>query len=146
MLEVMNINYFSFIELIRCATQKGCFNSGMNIVGISSIGAQYGRSAQTAYSGSKGAMDASMRCLAKELSAKGIRVNCIAPGATATEMTEIYKDNAQQTEEYKLNAYRQYLGVCMPEDIAESVLFLMSDMSKKITGIILNVDGGKMSS
>lgn len=146
MLDVMNINFFSFIEIVRCITMKGRFNQGMNIVGISSVGAQYGRATRTAYAASKGAMDASMRCLAKELSVKGIRVNCVAPGATVTNMTEEYKDYAQDTEEYRLNLYRQYLGDCHPCDIANAVIFLLSDKSKMVTGTIMNVDGGKMSS
>lgn len=145
MLDVMNINFFSFVELVRCFTKKGRFNPGMNIVGISSVGAQYGRATRTAYAASKGAMDASMRCLAKELGAKGIRVNCVAPGATITNMSEEYKDYAQDTEEYRLNAYRQYLGDCHPCDIANAVIFLLSNQSKMVTGTVLNVDGGKLS-
>jgi len=145
MLGVMNVNFFSFIEMARCLTRKGTFNRGMSIVGISSIGAQYGRATREAYAASKGAMDSAMRCMAIELHNKGVRVNCVAPGSVGTEMTQAYDDYAGDTDEYRLNAYRQYLGKCLPEDVANAVLFLLGERARMITGTIINVDGGKMS-
>lgn len=146
MLEVMNVNFFAFIELVRCLTKKGKYNDGMNIVGISSVGAQYGKPTRVAYSASKGAMDAAMRCMAIELAPKNIRVNVVAPGTTRTKMIEEYKEYAEGTDAYRQNFIRQYLGECLPEDIANATAFLLSEESRMITGTILNVDGGKMSS
>jgi NAD(P)-dependent dehydrogenase (short-subunit alcohol dehydrogenase family) len=145
MLNVMNVNFFSFVEMIRCITKKGCYNDGLSIVGISSIASQYGRQSRTAYSASKGAMDASMRTIAKELGVKGIRVNNVAPGGTCTSMIEEAETYLNLSDENRLNRLRQYLGECTPEDIANMVLFLLSDKARKITGTIVNVDGGKMS-
>ena len=88
MLRIMNINFFSYVEIVRCITKRGAYKEGLSIVGISSVGAQYGRQSRTAYSASKGAMDASMRTMAKELGVKGIRVNNIAPGGTRSSMTD----------------------------------------------------------
>jgi len=146
MLEVMNINFFAFVEMVRCLTKKGKYNDGMNIVGISSVGAQYGKPTRVAYSASKGAMDAAMRCMAIELAPKNIRVNVVAPGTTKTKMIEEYKEYAEGTDGYKQNLIRQYLGECLPNDIANAALFLLSEESRMITGTVLNVDGGKMSS
>lgn len=146
MLRVMNINFFSYVEVVRCLTKKGFYNPGMNIVGISAIGAYIGNATKTAYCASKAAMNGATRCMAKELAPKGIRLNTIAPGATDTPMAREASDYRDGTEEQRVNEIRQYLGTCKPEDIADAVAFLMSDMSRMITGICLPVDGGKLSS
>lgn len=146
MLRVMNINFFSFVEVVRCLTKKAANNPGMNIVGISAVGAFIGNSTKTAYCASKSAMNSAVRCLAKELAPKGIRLNTVAPGATDTPMAREAADYRDGTEEQRVNALRQYLGTCQPADIADSVAFLLSDMSRMITGICLPVDGGKLSS
>lgn len=67
---VMDINYFAFVEIIRCITKRNFFKEGMSIVGISSISAKRGNQAKTAYCASKAAMDAAIKCMAKELAAK----------------------------------------------------------------------------
>lgn len=147
MLKVMNINYFSFVEIVRCLSAKGCYNpEGMNVVGISALGAFLGNSTKTAYCASKGAMNAAVRCLAKELASKKIRVNTVAPGVTDTPMARASEDYASDSEEHKMIWARQYMGVCQPIDIANAVAFLMSDMSKMITGSCISVDGGKLTS
>lgn len=145
MINIMNINFFSFVEMVRCITKKGAYNEGLSIVGISSVASQYGVQSRTAYSASKGAMDAAMRTMAKELGSKGIRVNNISPGSTRTPMIDKYNTYSDLSEEAQLNRLRQYLGECSPDDIAQAALFLLSAKSRKITGIVLNVDGGKMS-
>ena len=57
MLNVMNINFFSFVEIVRCITKKKNYNIGMSIVGLSSVGAILGNPSQTAYCASKAAMN-----------------------------------------------------------------------------------------
>ena len=146
MLRVMNINFFSFVEVVRCLTKKGSYNPGMNIVGISAVGAFIGNSTKTAYCASKSAMNSAVRCLAKELAPKSIRLNTVAPGATDTPMAKEAADYRDGTDEQKINAMRQYLGTCQPQDIAYAIAFLLSDMSRMITGTCLPVDGGKLSS
>ena len=91
------------------------------------------------------AMNAAVKCMAVELGGKGVRVNAVAPGATNTSMRRQYESYAQDTDSYKINQIRQYLGVCEPEDIANSIAFLLSDKARMITGTCLTVDGGKMS-
>lgn len=147
MLKVMNINFFSFVEIIRCLSIKGRFNSaGMNIVGISALGAFLGNSTKTAYCASKGAMNAAVRCMAKELASKGIRVNTVAPGVTDTPMARAAEDYGSDSEEHKMILARQYMGICQPVDIANTIAFLLSDMSRMITGSCIAVDGGKLTS
>ena len=147
MLGVMNINYFSFVEVVRCLSIKGNFNpKGMNVVGISALGAFLGNSTKTAYCASKGAMNAAVRCLAKELAPKNIRVNTVAPGVTNTLMATNFEQMGIESEEIKMIKSRQYLGVCEPIDIANAIAFLLSDLSRMITGSCISVDGGKLTS
>ncbi len=119
--------------------------SVMNVNFFSSIGAFYGAPTKVAYTSSKAAMNAAVKCMAVELGGKGVRVNAVAPGATNTSMRQQYESYAQDTDSYKINQIRQYLGVCEPEDIANSIAFLLSDKARMITGTCLTVDGGKMS-
>ena len=147
MLWVMNINYFSFVEVVRCLSIKGNFNpEGMNVVGISALGAFLGNSTKTAYCASKGAMNAAGRCLAKELAPKNIRVNTVAPGVTNTLMATNFEQMGIESEEIKAIKSRQYLGICEPVDIANAIAFLLSDLSRMITGSCISVDGGKLTS
>ena len=147
MLKVMNINFFSFIEIVRSLSAKGRYNPiGMNVVGISALGAYLGNSTKTAYCASKGAMNAAVRCMAKELASKNIRVNTVAPGVTDTPMARAAEDYGADSIEHKMILARQYMGVCQPLDIANTIAFLMSDMSRMITGSCIAVDGGKLTS
>lgn len=146
MKRVMDINFFSYVEFIRNLTLKGNYNAGMSIVGVSSVGAILGNPAQTAYAASKAAMNGATRCLAKELSPKGIRVNTVAPGATDTPMYRQAAENHGDSNAFANRLERQYLGLCQPFDIANGVLFLLSDMARMISGGCLGVDGGKLTS
>lgn len=146
MKRVMDINFFSFVEMIRCLSLKGNYgNDGMVIVGISALGAFLGNSTKTAYCASKSAMNSAVRCLAKELAPKGFRINTVAPGVTNTPMAKAAEDYGSGSDSYNAILERQYLGICQPEDIANTVLYLMSDLSTKVTGSCIPVDGGKLS-
>ena len=145
MVDVMNVNFFSFVEIVRCITKRKAFNPGLSIVGICSIGAFYGAPTKTAYSSSKAAMYAAVKCMAVELADKGVRANVIAPGTTRTSMMEQAEEYSAGTESYNQKLSRQFLGICEPEDIANSVAFLLSDKARMITGTCLTVDGGKMA-
>jgi NAD(P)-dependent dehydrogenase (short-subunit alcohol dehydrogenase family) len=146
MLNVMNVNFFSFVEIIRVISKKKFYNESLNIVGISAIGAFLGNSTKTAYSSSKSAMNSAIRCIAKELHSKSIRINAVAPGVTETAMLYDYSEKFSSSDEYNSVIQRQYLGLCLPKDIADTVLFLLSDKSRMITGSCISVDGGKLSS
>ena len=145
MLDIMNVNFFSFVEVARCITKRKAFNPGLSIVGICSIGAFYGAPTKTAYTSSKAAMLAAVKCMAVELGDKGVRANVVAPGTTRTNMMAEAEDYSAGTDSYQQKLSRQFLGVCEPEDIANSIAFLLSDKARMITGTCLTVDGGKMA-
>lgn len=143
--KIMLVNFYSYFEIVRILSKKGRYNPGMSIVGISSIAATHGATAQAAYGASKAAMDGAMRCLAKELGEKGIRLNTVQPAATETAMyTEYMELKATMKEtEMKIQANpRQFLGMNAPADVANAIIFLLSPVSRTITGVHLPVDGG----
>lgn len=146
MKSLMDVNFFSFVEITRLLTKKGNFNEGMSIVGISSVASQEGNQSKTAYCASKAAMDASIRCMAKELAPKGVRVNSVMPGITRTAIFDQILDNGGESEDLKGIMARQYLGICEPENIAATVAFLLSDEARFITGSSVVVDSGRLSS
>lgn len=144
--EVMEINFNSFVEITRCITKRKCFNSGLSIVGISSISSTLGNQTKTAYCASKAAMDAVVRCFAKELAPNGVRANTVCPGMIDTAIYEKFKDNAGDSYDAKMRMDRQYLGLGKPIDVANMIVFLLSDASRLITGANIGVDGGMLSS
>jgi len=79
--------------------------------------------------------------MAVELSPKGIRVNCIAPGFIATEMSaKALNDDTERMQ--KVLSRTPMGGLGSPSDIGDAALFLASDAAKYITGVVLPVDGG----
>ena len=144
--EVMRINFYSFIEIVRCITKKGNFNEGMSIVGVSSIASLQGNQSKTVYCASKAAMDAAVRCMAKELSSKKIRVNTVMPSLIKTPIFDTFLDQGLGSEDSKNVMARQYLGVGETIDVANTIAFLLSNASKFVTGTSIAVDGGRLSS
>jgi NAD(P)-dependent dehydrogenase (short-subunit alcohol dehydrogenase family) len=139
--EIMNSNLYSFIEMARCITRKNSFNRGGSIVALSSVSSIKGLKSKTAYSASKAALDAAVRCMAAELGVKGIRVNSVLKGWVSSDMDkEFIKTNMELGGNDDLN--RQFLGVIDPADVAESIAFLLSDASRLVSGISLVLDGG----
>ena len=142
--EVMNLNFGSFVELVRCITKKNHFSQGLSIVGISSISSQAGAVSVTAYAASKAAMDSAVRCLAKELAPKMIRLNTVVPAQINTPAYKKLLEMSGGAEDKILD--RQYLGLGEPSDVANAVVFLLSSSSRFITGSAIPVDGGFLSS
>jgi 3-oxoacyl-[acyl-carrier protein] reductase len=108
------------------------------IVNISSIVGVRGNAGQTNYAASKAGLIGLTKALAKELGGRGIRVNAIAPGYIATELTDALPDAARDA--ILANTPLGRLGE--PSDVARAVRFLCSDAAAFITGDVLAVDGG----
>jgi NAD(P)-dependent dehydrogenase (short-subunit alcohol dehydrogenase family) len=125
-------------EVVKHMLDKGIKGS---IINISSMASQYGIPKVIAYTASKSAIEGMTRAMATELSPKGIRTNCIAPGFIATAMSAKALDSDPERKGKAMGRTSiGYLGE--PADIGEAALFLASDAAKYITGVVLPVDGG----
>lgn len=138
--ESMTVNLYSFIEMTAVLSKKK-YHDKASIVGVSSIAALYPQKCQGVYVATKTAMNAMVSSLAIELADKQIRINSIMPASTNTSMLQ--ESFAGKTEEEIHQATKcQVLGVAEPEDIADIILFLLSDASRMITGREIYADGG----
>ena len=136
----MNINLRGTFLAVRAAAPHLRSNGvGGSIVIYTSTAGQRGSAVFSAYATSKGAQIMFMRSMALELAPQKIRVNCIAPAWTETEMVTAKIDAIGR--ESVVNAFP--LGrIGLPEDVAGATVFLLSDLASFVTGITLTVDGG----
>jgi 3-oxoacyl-[acyl-carrier protein] reductase len=112
-------------------------NSG-SIVNIASVSGLMGNIGQANYSASKAGLIGLTKTTARELAERGVNVNAIAPGFIQSDMTHVLSDEATQ----KLLGQIPMNRPGIPQDVANAVLFLVSDLAKYITGQVINVDGG----
>lgn len=125
-------------EVVKCMLEKNTIGS---IINISSMASQYGIPKVIAYTASKSAIEGMTRAMATELSPRGIRVNCIAPGFIATDMSAKALNNDPERKAKAMG--RTPMGTLgAPADIGDAAVFLASEGAKYITGVILPVDGG----
>lgn len=109
-----------------------------SIINMSSIVGIHGQGGQVNYSASKAGLIGFSKSLAKEVAARGVRVNAIAPGYIETDMTNAVNEEARKTWIDSIPLKR----AGRPEDIAQLAVFLGSDMASYITGQVIGVDGG----
>ncbi|HEY8933877.1 MAG TPA: SDR family oxidoreductase [Cyclobacteriaceae bacterium] len=139
--QIMITNVSSVFSLTREVSRSMVSNKSGSIINISSMAAQYGLPYVIAYTASKSAIEGMTRALAVELSPEGLRINCIAPGFIATNMSATALNGDPQRKAKVLS--RTPMGkLGMPEDIANMAYFLGMDESKYMTGTIIPVDGG----
>lgn len=133
-------NSFSVIYCSQYASRLMQRSGGGSIINLSSIIGRVGNQGQAVYGGSKAAVIGITLSLAKELAAAQIRVNAVAPGFIETPMTE-----QLPAEKYQQRLDSIAMGhIGKATDVANSILFLASDMSAYVTGQVLGVDGGML--
>ena len=138
---ILQTNVVSVFAISREVTKVMIEKGSGSIINISSMAAQYGIPKVIAYTASKTAIDGMTRAMAVELSPKGIRVNSIAPGFIATDMSaKALNNDPERKQKVMSRTPMGYLGD--PGDIGTTALFLVSEGAKYITGVILPVDGG----
>src|SRR5665213_157703 len=138
---IMLTNVESIFTISREVVKSMIENKSGSIVNISSMASQYGIPKVIAYSASKGAIESMTRAMAVELSPMGIRVNCIAPGFIATDMSAKALNNDKERKDKVMS--RTPMGALgMPADIGDAAVFLATSASAYVTGVVLQVDGG----
>lgn len=135
---VITVNLKSAFNFSHAVVPVMMRQKGGSIINMSSVVGVGGNAGQCNYSASKAGMIGLAKSIAKEMGAKGIRANAIAPGFIITEMT------GQLSEEVKENWLKTIplRRGGTPEDIANVATFLASDLSSYVTGQVLQVDGG----
>lgn len=137
--KVMDVNFFSFVELVKQCAKKKHINDGASIVVMSSISSIRGYKAKTEYCVSKAAVDAFVRCMALELADRKIRVNSVMAAEVLTPLAIKAREMNAAVGASDFNAP---LGPSEPYEVANTIAFLLSDATKTITGTSLLIDGG----
>ncbi|MBO4987103.1 MAG: 3-oxoacyl-[acyl-carrier-protein] reductase [Paludibacteraceae bacterium] len=135
--EVLNANLKSAFNYSKHVSQHMLSRRSGSIINLSSVVGIFGNAGQCNYAASKGAINAFTKSLSKELGARGVRVNGIAPGFILTEMTEALPQEVR--EQWVKDIALRRCGT--PQDVANVAVFLASDMASYITGEIINCSG-----
>lgn len=137
--QVIHTNMDSVFNMTRQVIEGMRERGYGRIINISSINGQKGQAGQTNYSAAKAGMIGFTKALAMESAAKGITVNCVAPGYTSTEMVSAIAPAVLE----KIVAGIPVGRLGTPEEVAEICAFLASDMASFITGATIAVNGGQ---
>jgi NAD(P)-dependent dehydrogenase (short-subunit alcohol dehydrogenase family) len=136
MQSVLDGNFMAPLMLTQKLLYKKSLRNGSSIVFLSSIAAHTGTVGVGPYSSTKAALEGMMRCLALEIAPRGMRANALAPGMVDTPL--VNKDREWLDEKAKMYP----LGLGKPEDVAYAAVYLLADVSRKVTGTRIHLDGG----
>jgi NAD(P)-dependent dehydrogenase (short-subunit alcohol dehydrogenase family) len=139
--DLFSINLNSAILLSSALLKSKKLNQGASVVFISSISAEFPYMGGSLYSASKAALTSFARSFALENASFKIRANIVEPALVKTEMFEQTKSAYDENEFEKFISHYP-LGVGEPQDVANTIAFLLSDLSKWITGTTIRMDGG----
>ncbi len=140
---LIRVNYRSFLIACHVVVPYMIQQKSGNIVSLGSDAGRIGNPGEVLYCGTKAAIMASSKALAKELARHGIRVNCVAPGPVKTALWDQLHDGEKGkkvTEAVERAIPMRRLGT--PEDVADVVAFFVGDDSRYLTGQVLSIDGG----
>ena len=135
---VININLKSVFNCTQSVIRSMVKQRSGKIVSISSVVGQIGNAGQANYSASKAGIMGFTKTIAREVAARGINVNAVAPGFIDTDMTAMLPEKIKEAfiQQIPLGKLGQ------PEDVAEAVYWLCSDGASYITGQVIHVSGG----
>lgn len=133
---VLDSNFMAPMLLTQQLLATKSLRNGASIVFLSSIAAHTGTAGVGPYSASKAALEGMMRCLALEIAPRAMRANALAPGMVDTPLVNGDRDWLDQ------KGAMYPLGLGRPEDVAYAAIYLLADVSRKVTGIQLHLNGG----
>lgn len=137
---VIDVNLTGPFLMTRHVVEPMKRSGGGSIINIATVGIYHGSNRLAHYNASKAGIVGLTRTAARELGKHGIRVNAVAPGATATEEVKAVSSPERLAERAQL---RSLARVQTPDDLLGPYLFLASEQSKFVTGQLINVDGGE---
>lgn len=129
-------NLYSFAAILKCAASKRLFSDGGAIVGVSGTVSLYGQAGNGAYAASKGAVNTLVKCAAKELASRRVRVNAVCPGGIRTEMVEALPSTGLQKEDSQGGSGK----LLLPGQVASVIVSLLSDHMQAVSGQVLEID------
>lgn len=136
--EVLDVNLKSSFNMLHAVAPIMMRQKGGSIINVSSVVGLSGNAGQVNYSAAKAGMVGLAKSVAKELGAKGVRANVIAPGFIETDMTNVLSPEIKERWVAQIPLRR----AGTPEDIAGVALFLASDLSAYVTGQVITCCGG----
>lgn len=136
--KAVDVNYKSVIYCSRAVLDGMIANNSGTIINISSDAGRGGSSGETVYAGTKGAVIAFTKSLAREVARYNINVNCVCPGPTKTPLFERTPEKLKAALERAIPMRR----VGEPEEVAGAAIFFASDLANYITGQVISVSGG----
>jgi 3-oxoacyl-[acyl-carrier protein] reductase len=136
--ELFDVNVAGLIRITQLAARIMARRKGGSIVNVSSILGRRGASGHVVYSAAKSAVIGATYSAAKELAPMNIRVNAVAPGLIDTAMTRSFAEDRRKGLISQISMGR----IGNPQDVANTILFLASDLSSYVTGQVIGVDGG----
>ncbi len=136
--EVLNVNLTAAFRLSQAVLKRMMKARWGRIINITSVVALTGNPGQTNYAAAKAGMIGMSKSLAREVAARGITVNCIAPGFIETPMTKALDEKQREAILAQIPSGR--LGT--PQDVAAAALYLASEEAAYVTGEVLSVNGG----
>lgn len=139
--DVISVNLKSVYNYTKAVASVMMKQRCGSIINVSSVVGESGNAGQTNYSASKAGIIGFTKSVAKELGSRNIRCNAVAPGFIETDMTSALSEDARKAVLEKIPLKR--LGT--PNDVANTVAFLASDMSAYISGQVINVCGALLT-
>ena len=135
---VLKVNLKSVFNCTHAVLRPMVKKRGGSIVNISSVVGLIGNAGQANYAASKAGILGLTKSVAREVAARQVRVNAVAPGFIQTEMTDVLPEQAKESFLQQIPLRR----IGSPEDVAEAVYWLCSDAASYITGQTIHVNGG----
>lgn len=131
--KVMDVNFYSFVELVKQCAKRKNFNTGGSIVVMSSVSSIVGYKAKSEYCVSKAAVDAFVRCMAQELAPQSIRVNSIMPVGVNTPMGRRAAELSDSVGSSEVDGTM----LVQPVEVANIIAFLLSNAAPSISGVAI---------